>query len=94
MLYEPEGVAANVAHVPVVYQVPPLITQPFCTPPVVTGSVPLPDGGLGGVGVLDGVGVDPLALGRYLIPVAGQSDFDPSEGGRSKPIRFSCVHES
>lgn len=60
----------NVAHVPVVYQVPPLITHPFCTPPVVTERVPLPDG--------EGEGADPPAFGRYFIPVAGQSDFEPS----------------
>lgn len=71
----------NVAHVPVVYQVPPLITQPFCTPPVVTERVPLPDGVLGEVGGLEGV---PPVLGRYLIPVAGQSDLDPSEGRSSQ----------
>lgn len=62
----------NVAHVPVVYQAPPLITHPFCTPPVVTERVPLPDGVVGG-------GVDPPLFGRYFIPVAGQSDFEPSD---------------
>ena len=71
----------NDAHVPVVYQVPPLITQPFCTPPVVTERVPFPDGVLGeegGVVVVEGGGVDPPVFGRYFIPVAGQSDFEPS----------------
>ena len=86
----PDAVAVNVAHVPVVYQVPPLIIQPFTLPPLVTGSVPLPEKGVPGVVVVVGVGGAVVAVdmvvdgggdepfGRYLIPVAGQSDFEPS----------------
>ena len=77
----------KVAHVPVVYQVPPLMMQPFVLPPDVTGSVPRPEKGLPGVEVevgevvlvLVGGGlVPPDPLGRYLTPVAGQEDLDPS----------------
>ena len=76
--------AVNVAHVPVVYHVPPLIMHPFCEPPLVTMSVPLPEKdvpgvllGAGASDVVDGGDVPPF-LGRYLIPVAGQLDLDPS----------------
>lgn len=41
---KPDAVAVNDAHVPVVYQVPPLITHPFWTPLVVIERVPLPVG--------------------------------------------------
>lgn len=63
--------------------------QPFVLPPEVTGRVPLPEKGLPGVGVEDGsvpVDVDggvPV-LGRYLIPLAGQLDLDPSESNQSR----------
>jgi hypothetical protein len=33
----------KVAHVPDVYHVPALITQPFCAPPLITLIVPLPE---------------------------------------------------
>lgn len=83
----PEVAAVNVAHVPVVYQVPPLMMQPLTLPPEVTGNVPRPAKGTPGVGlggavvtvdkVVEG-GVPPEPLGRYLIPVAGQLDLAPS----------------
>ena len=74
----------NVAHVPVVYHVPPLMMHPFCEPPLVTVRVPLPENEVPGVlvGVVVGavvVGGVPLVLGRYLIPVAGQLDLEPSD---------------
>lgn len=73
----------NDAQVPVVNQVPPLMIQPSWEPFVVTDRVPLPDGvpGVPGEdgGVVGGEGLDPLPLGRYLIPVVGQSDLDPSK---------------
>lgn len=81
----PEGVAVNVAQVPVVYHVPPLIIHPFCEPPLVTIKVPLPENEVPGVfvgGALEEVVVGdgvPLIFGRYLIPVAGQLDLDPSK---------------
>jgi hypothetical protein len=83
---DPLPVAVKVAHAPLVYQVPPLIIQPFCWPPLVTNRVPLPEKGLPGapvgagpdfVVVLGGDGRLPV-FGRYLIPVAGQSDLAPS----------------
>ena len=69
----------KVAHVPVVYHVPPLMIHPFWTPPLVTGNVPLPEKSVpvGNVPTVEVVGEAP-ALGRYLIPVAGQLDLDPS----------------
>lgn len=89
---DPDGVAVNVAQVPVVYHVPLLIIQPSALPPVVTGRVPFPENGVPGtvVGVvveevlvfeevLVVVVVPPLVpLGRYFTPVAGQLDFEPS----------------
>ena len=81
----PEAAAVNVAHVPVVYQVPPLIMQPFAVPPLVTWRVPLPEKGVPGlvvgvavVVVVVVVGTVPLTLGRYFTPVAGQEDLLPS----------------
>ena len=41
----PVAVAVCVAQVPVVYHVPPLMMQPLAFPPLVTGSVPLPEKG-------------------------------------------------
>lgn len=86
----PEGVAVKVAQVPVVYHVPPLMMQPFVFPPLVTGRVPLPEKGIPGVGVEVGGEVVAVVrvveggrvavLGRYLMPVAGQSDLEPSGG--------------
>ena len=89
----PEAVAVKPAHVPVVYQVPPLMMQPIACPPMLTWSVPLPEKGSPGttveVGplpvvvvelvpvVVGGEGADP-DFGRYLTPDAGQSDLDPS----------------
>ena len=82
---KPEAVAVNDAQVPVVNQVPPLMIQPSWEPFVVTDRVPLPEGvpGVRGEdgGVVGGEGLDPLPLGRYLIPVVGQSDLDPSKNG-------------
>lgn len=84
----PEAVAVKEAQVPVVYHVPPLMIQPLAVPPLVTGSVPLPLKGVPGVGLggalvaVDNVvegGAPPETLGRYFIPVAGQSDLEPSE---------------
>ena len=61
--------------------------QPLVLPPEVTGRVPRPENGTPGVGfggapveviiVVDGGGTKPL--GRYLTPVAGQLDLDPSK---------------
>ena len=81
---EPEAVAVKPAHVPVVYQVPPLMMQPSAVPLVVTWRVPLPEKGVLPVGEVPGavvVGVVPPPepdLGRYFTPVAGQSDLEPS----------------
>lgn len=94
----PDTAAVNVAQVPVVYQVPPLMMQPSILPLVVTGSVPLPENGLPGVVVVVGLGeavvavdkvveggVPVVPLGRYFTPVAGQFDLAPSE-------QVSCMH--
>lgn len=80
--------ALKVAQVPVVYQVPPLMIQPFCLPPLVTDKVPLPEkdapGALVGVApalvvVVFGAGDGRLpVLGKYLIPVAGQLELAPA----------------
>ena len=82
------GVAVKVAQVPVVYQVPLLMIQPFCWPPLVTNKVPLPEKDVPGVlvGVLPtllvvvgrGEGRLPV-LGKYFIPVAGQLELAPAE---------------
>ena len=85
---DPEAAAVNVAHVPVVYHAPALIMQPSAFPAVVTCRVPFPLKGVPGlvvgpppvvvvVVVVVGGGVLP-DFGRYLTPVAGQEDFDPS----------------
>lgn len=82
----PEEEAVKVAHVPVVYHVPPLMIQPTALPSVVTCSVPLPEKGVPGLAVGPGgavpVGVVVVVvgapLGRYLIPVEGQEFFSPS----------------
>lgn len=79
-------VAVKVAQVPVVYQVPPLMIQPFCLPPLVTNRIPLPEKGAPGalvgavlalVVVPGGEGPVPV-FGRYLIPVAGQLELAPA----------------
>lgn len=89
----PEAVAVKPAHVPVVYHLPPLMMQPSAWPPVETWRVPLPEkdvpGVVVGVGLVPGgvvlvlvVGAGGLvtesALGRYLMPVAGQAPLEPS----------------
>lgn len=75
-----------VAQVPVVYHVPPLMIQPLVFPPLVTGSVPLPEKGEPGIDVPVGcVPVDEVTvvdggvpvLGRYFT-LAGQLDLAPS----------------
>ena len=81
-------VAVKVAQVPVVYQVPLLMIQPFCSPPLVTNKVPLPEKDAPGVlvGTLPtllvvvgrGEGRVPV-LGKYFIPVAGQLELAPAE---------------
>ena len=82
LLSEPTGAAVNVAQVPDVYQVPPEMIQPVDLEEIVTCSVPFPEMGVPGDEV--DVGADPvdvgvpLVFGRYLIPVAGQLDFEPS----------------
>ena len=80
----PDGVAVKVAQLPPIYQVPAVMMQPFDVPPVETWRVPLPEMGVpvglvpGAVVVVVGEVPDP-DLGRYLTPVAGQSDVAPSE---------------
>lgn len=80
--YIPEAAAVNVAHVPVVYQVPAEMMHPTELLPVLTFRNPLPSNtpvpvGAGGlVVVVVGGGLPPL--GRYLTPVAGQVDLVPS----------------
>lgn len=94
---DPDAAAVNVAQVPVVYQVPPLIIQPLTVPPLVTGSVPLPEKGPPGVGVeVGGVPVEVVmvveggvpVLGRYFTPVAEQLDLDPSEASQKEPREY------
>lgn len=80
----PEAVAVNVAHVPVVYQVPAEMMHPTELPSVLTFRNPFPTntpvcvgpGGLELVVVGGGGALPPL--GRYLTPVAGQVDLVPS----------------
>lgn len=76
------GAAVKVAHVPVVYHVPPEMMQPFVELPDVTGRVPLPENvpevDVGAVVVEVVVGGGEEVLGRYLMPVAGQLDLEPS----------------
>lgn len=78
----PEAAAVNVAQVPVVYQVPPLMIHPVALPPVVTGRVPFPEKGTPGVevgGLVVAVVVGPPdPLGKYFTPVAGHDDLEPS----------------
>lgn len=82
----PLVVAVNDAHVPLVYQVPPLMMHPFEEPPEVTCKVPFPEivpvpVGAGEVVVVVTrvvVALEVVPLGRYLIPVAGHVDFEPS----------------
>jgi len=91
----PEGVAVKVAHVPPMYQVPPLMIQPSVLPPYVTGRVPDPEKGVPGavvgpppvgvVVVVVGAGEPPL-FGKYLTPVAGQFEVAPPDGSQSMVI--------
>ena len=81
----PDDVAVKVAHVPVVYHVPPLMMQPLAAPEVETCRVPRPEKGVPGVPV-GPVGGDfvvggPEDLGGYFTPVAGQEDLEPSDVG-------------
>lgn len=79
----PEAAAVNVAHVPVVYQVPAEMMHPTELLPVLTFKNPLPSNtpvpvGAGGGLTLVVVGGALPPLGRYLTPVAGQVDLVPS----------------
>lgn len=77
----PEAVAVYVAQVPLVYHVPALIKQPLPPPLVIAFKYPVPENGAP-VGEDPGtvvVGVPPPPdLGRYLMPVEGQSLFSPT----------------
>lgn len=85
---EPEGVAVKVAQVPPMYHVPAVMMQPSgaLLPEGVTWRVPLPEKGVPGA-VVGPVPEDVVVvgevpepdLGRYLTPVAGQSDDAPSK---------------
>lgn len=95
----PDGVAVKVAQVPAMYHVPALMMQPFAVPPEVTCRVPFPEKGVPGavvglvlgevvVIVVEVVGEAPEPdLGRYLTPVAGQSDEAPSSSDVSRVKR-------
>ena len=85
----PDAVAVNVAQVPPTYHVPPLMMQPLFAPPSVTWRYPLPENGVPGAVVPVGavvvvivvvvvVGAGEPLLGRYLIPVDGQSELEPT----------------
>ncbi len=89
----PDTVAVKEAQVPPMYHVPALMMHPFAFPPEVTWRVPLPEKGVPGavvglvlgevvvevVTVVEVVGEVPEPdLGRYLTPVAGQSEDAPS----------------
>lgn len=83
---EPEAVAVKVAHVPLVYHVPPEMMQPVGELEVVTWRVPRPVKGVpagvvpvgaGAAVVVGGVGFEAV-FGRYLMPVAGQLVLEPS----------------
>jgi hypothetical protein len=81
----PLGVAVNLAQLPEVYQVPPLMMHPFCPPFITTLRKPLPDNTgevdveVGGVVELVTVGgVVPPGFGRYFTPDAAQLDPEPT----------------
>lgn len=83
----PEVVAVKVAQVPVVYHFPAEMMQPVVLPPVCTLRTPLPLKGEPvnvAVGAADvpvavvEVGLEDESLGRYLMPVDGQADLEPS----------------
>lgn len=88
----PDAVAVNVAQVPPIYHVPPLMMQPLFAPPSVTSRYPLPENGVPGAVVPVGavvvvvvvVGAGEPVLGKYLIPVDGQSELDPTNTSISK----------
>lgn len=87
----PEAAAVNVAQVPVVYQVPPLMIHPVVLPPVVAGRVPFPEKGMPGVEVggpvvtvVVGGLLPPDPLSKYFTPVAGQDDLEPSTSSQYK----------
>lgn len=91
----PDAVAVNVAQVPPIYHVPPLMMQPLFAPPSVTSRYPLPENGVPGVVVPVGavvvvvvvavvVGAGEPLLGKYLIPVDGQSELVPTNSRVSK----------
>ena len=74
----PDAVAVNVAQVPPIYHVPPLMIQPLFAPPSVTSRYPLPENGVPGPVVPVGaavvvvvVGAGEPVFGKYLIPVDG-----------------------
>ena len=83
----PDAVAVNVAQVPPIYHVPPLMMQPLFAPPSVTCRYPLPENGVPGavvpvgavVAVVVVVGAGEPLLGKYLIPVDGQSELVPTK---------------
>jgi hypothetical protein len=63
----------KVAQVPVVYQVPALITQPFWAPPLITLIVPLPESAVPvpDVVVVVLVGGVVVLVGGVVVPVGG-----------------------
>lgn len=83
--------AVKLAHVPLVYQVPAPMMQPFCDPSISTIRLPFPENAppvlVGAVVEVVAVAVPvvvevepppPELFGRYLTPVLGQVDFVPS----------------
>ena len=81
----PDAVAVNVAQVPPIYHVPPLMMQPLFAPPSVTSRYPLPENGVPGAVVPVGAAVVVVVVvagepvfGKYLIPVDGQSELVPT----------------
>jgi hypothetical protein len=79
----PDAVAVKVAQVPLLYHVPALIKHPVWVLPETPfkypepEKVPVPPVGVEPGGVEE-VGVELPDLGRYLIPVEGQSDDAPT----------------
>ena len=87
----PDAVAVNVAQVPPIYHVPPLMMQPLFAPPSVTSRYPLPENGVPGAVVPVGAAVVVVVVvagepvfGKYLIPVEGQSELVPTGTKLSK----------
>ena len=91
----PDAVAVNVAQVPPIYHVPPLMMQPLFAPPSVTSRKPLPENGVPGAVVPVGaavvvvvvVGLGEPVFGKYLIPVDGQSELVPTGTRISKDAK-------